>query len=104
MFRSDRPSTLWFVIPIVAVLAIAAGLGVYFYSAGIHPYWFPFPFFPLIFFPVFFLVFFGFRWLGCWGWSGGWYDPAMGTLRERYAKGEITKEQLDQMTRDLAQP
>lgn len=28
-------------------------------------------------------------------------DPAMEALRQRYARGEITKEQFDQMARDL---
>ena len=36
----------------------------------------------------------------CHGGSHG--DDAMKTLRERYAKGEITKEQFDQMKKDLA--
>jgi putative membrane protein len=41
-------------------------------------------------------------------WRRGWYgpgyrryDPAMQQLRERYARGEITKEQFDQMSNDL---
>jgi uncharacterized membrane protein len=41
------------------------------------------------------------------GWYGGGryrgYDPAMQQLRERYARGEITKEQFDQMAKDLHQ-
>jgi putative membrane protein len=41
------------------------------------------------------------------GWYGrgryGRYDPAMQQLRERYARGEITKEQFEQMARDLHQ-
>ena len=40
-----------------------------------------------------------------WGYQrryGWWrYDGASQILRERYAKGEITKEQFDQMMRDL---
>jgi len=40
-----------------------------------------------------------------WGWWGGpsWWgdDSAVGIIRERYARGEITKEQFDQMMRDL---
>jgi hypothetical protein len=40
-----------------------------------------------------------------WGWWGGpglWGDDsAVGIIRERYARGEITKEQFDQMMRDL---
>jgi uncharacterized membrane protein len=31
------------------------------------------------------------------------HDGALQILRERYAKGEITKEQFDQMRRDLMQ-
>ncbi len=52
-------------------------------------------------------------WVFCWrwGWRGRgyryrrWYrdDDAYNILRQRYAKGEITKEQFDQMTRDLQQ-
>lgn len=46
---------------------------------------------------------------GCgWGWGWGYrrrhwrrYDQAVSILRERYAKGEITKEQFEQMMRDL---
>lgn len=33
--------------------------------------------------------------------GGSREDEAMKTLRERYAKGEITKEQFDQMKKDL---
>ena len=98
-------------MPIVVVALIAVGVGVYLSSGGIHPsgyYWFPFPFFPLIFIPFLFLFFFGFRWFfwGCWGrgsYYGQYSDPAITVLRERYAKGEITREQLEQMTRDLEQ-
>jgi len=50
-----------------------------------------------------------------WGWGGGgWrhrysygygygYGDAHEILRQRYARGEISKEQFDQMTRDLEQ-
>lgn len=46
-----------------------------------------------------------------WGWRGGYsrgywrgqgyYGGATEILRQRYAKGEITKDQFDQMMRDL---
>jgi uncharacterized membrane protein len=114
---NNRPSTRWLLVPILVAasfIAVIVGLGLYFASTGVPPfreyYWFPFPFFPLVFIPVVILVFFGFRWFfwGCWGWGRGWnygqyYDPAMVALRERYAKGEITKDQLEQMTKDLGQ-
>ncbi len=105
-------STRLFLVPtlvVASILAIIIGAGVYFAATGVHPagfYWFPFPFFPLIFIPIISLFFFGFRWFfrGCWGWGRfGQYDPAMVAVRERYAKGEITKEQLEQMTKDLEQ-
>ena len=71
-------------------------------------------FFPFGFFVFIFVVFFAFRFIfwGFWGW--GWrrrywygygygYGDAHEILRQRYARGEITKEQFDQMTRDLEQ-
>jgi len=117
MYQSrNRPSTRWLLVPIlvaVSIIAVVVGAGLYFVSTGVSPsghYWFPFPFFPLIFIPVIFLFFFGFRWFfwSCWSWGRGsyygqYYDPAIVALRERYAKGEITKEQLEQMTKDLEQ-
>src|SRR5712664_4630616 len=66
---------------------------------------------PLRFFGFFwiFAVFWFIRW-AFWPWRGygprrSWRygDQAYYTLRERYARGEITKEQFDQMTRDLQQ-
>ncbi|TLZ46107.1 MAG: SHOCT domain-containing protein [Methanobacteriota archaeon] len=69
---------------------------------------FGFPFFGFgfgwFFFLLFFLFFWGFRWWG-WGWYGRPYwryrDDAHEILRARYARGEITKDQFDQMMRDL---
>lgn len=113
MNSNSRPSARWLLVPILALASIAAvgiGFGLYFASRGFYAgapfYWFPFPFFPLIFIPIAVLIFIGARWFwwGCWGrgWGyGQYYDPAEMALRERYAKGEITKEQLDLMTKDL---
>jgi putative membrane protein len=110
------PSRAWLLAPIIAVL-IAVSIGVAFYYHGLpqtttYPYfgwWFPFPWF-FFFIPVFFIVFLGLRWVfwGGWWWGGGWYnrqyyDPAIEILKERFAKGELTKEQFEQMTRDLEQ-
>jgi uncharacterized membrane protein len=76
-------------------------------------YYTGFPFFPFGIFWFFLFIFMIFgvsRWI-FWGWgrrrsgyySGRYYDNAHQILRERYARGEITKQQLDQMTRDLEQ-
>ncbi len=78
------------------------------YGYPLYGWWF----FPFGF--VFFLLFiiFIFR-LAFWGWGGGWRGryyrygygdgDAKEILRQRYARGEITKEQFDQMMRDLEQ-
>jgi uncharacterized membrane protein len=75
-------------------------------------WWFFFPF--GIFFLLIFLFFIGRLIFGPWGW--GWrrsyrygygygypYADPREILRQRYARGEITKEQFDQMMRDLEQ-
>ena len=77
-----------------------------------------YPFFGWFFFPIgfiffFIFIFFVFRlvfWgLGGWGWRRGYYRYGYGygdareILRQRYARGEITKDQFDQMMRDLEQ-
>jgi putative membrane protein len=73
--------------------------------------WFFWPF-GVIFFFLFLFLIFRFVFGGWWGW--GWrrrywygygygYGDAHEILRQRYARGEITKEQFDQMTRDLEQ-
>ncbi len=86
--------------------------GGYFGATG--PYMmYPRPYFGWFFFPFgfffIFMLFFAFRWL-VFPWRGRYYygrwhhhDGAAEILRERYAKGEITKDQFDQMTRDLQQ-
>jgi putative membrane protein len=72
-------------------------------------YGFPF-FFPLGFFLFLIVAFVAFRlifWGWGWGWRGGYgrggwgYGNAKEILRRRYARGEITKEQFDQMKKDL---
>ena len=70
-------------------------------------WWF---FFPFGFIFIFFIIFAVSRmifWPWGWGWGRRYYsyrsDDAHEILRQRYAKGEITKDQFDQMTRDLEQ-
>jgi putative membrane protein len=95
------------VIGVVARVIVGPGAGFGF---------FPFFFFPFGFFLFIFFLFFLFRGLfwgwGGWGWRGypmygrygyGYHDGAAEILRRRYASGEITKDQFDQMMRDLAQ-
>lgn len=86
-----------------AIVGPAAGFGFF-------PFFF---FFPFGFFIFFLFVFFLFRVLfRPWGWSWGWggypmygryHDDAAEILRRRYASGEITKDQFDQMMRDIEQ-
>lgn len=84
----------------------------YGFPARPYPYYPFFPFgFLFLLFAIFFVVrvlFWGLGW--GWGWRGGYsrgywrghsYGSATEILRQRYAKGEIAKDQFDQMMRDL---
>ncbi len=109
----DRGPRLWpwILIPVVALVAVVtfAVLGFLTYGAqGPYPWpwWGFFPWFPFAGIWIFFgfLFLFGiFRWgAGPWGCSyGGAHDDSRAILRERYARGEITREQFDRMRRDL---
>ena len=121
MFREGRVRpyvgvglAVMFVLIGAAVLVWAltphpAGAGMFFGFAGGWGFFWLFPFFWLLFF-----LFRPWRWWGPWGWGGyrnGPYgygraarDPAVDALRERYARGELTKEQFDQMMKDLSPP
>jgi hypothetical membrane protein/uncharacterized membrane protein len=75
-------------------------------EAGFFP-WFPFFwFFPFVGLLV---VFFFVKW-AFWGWGWGWSSGEWGyrgnaerILENRYARGELTREQFEQMRRDLRQ-
>lgn len=79
-----------------------------YYGYPFYGWWF---FFPFGFFFIFFIIFLVSRvifWPWGWGWGGrrGYYSrygDAHEILRQRYARGEITKEQYDQMMRDIEQ-
>ncbi len=104
----------WILIPVVAVAAFVtfAIVGFLTYGAagpGSWPWWGFFPWFPFVGIGIFFgfLFLFGaFRWSwGPWAGYGGGYrgheDQSRAILRERYARGEITRQQFDEMRRDL---
>ena len=118
-----RNPFLWVIVAIAAlavVLFVGMALFHYYYPAGM-PYngygspWLGWAYFP---FGIFFFLFFLFIILrfAFWGWWGGWgwrrrywygfgygYGDAHEILRQRYVRGEISKEQFEQMTRDLEQ-
>lgn len=103
-------------LAIVAVVAVVGAVLAhsYFYPSGMMYYGYPgfgWWFFPFGFFFFLIFMFFIFR-VAFWGWGGGWgwrrrywygYGDAREILRQRYARGEITKEQFEQMSRDLEQ-
>jgi len=110
---------LWIVLGIVVfgILAVIVASTIYFglslgHAVFFAPHVFAFPFFGfgfvffgVIIFALFLgLIFRSFRWRrghysGRWGYYG--YDSAMDSLRQRYARGEITREQFEQMAGDL---
>ena len=102
---------LAFVVIIIALFALfnfVAPMPMRGYYFGFWPF---FPFGIIGFFLVLFLIFGVFRWV-FWGWGwrrgyyggyGGYYADPKTILKRRYARGEITKEQFEQMMRDLDQ-
>ena len=111
-----RSGFLW-VIVALAILAAVVFIGTIVFNGSFYPNgamyyghpWFGWWFFPFGFFFLFIFLFFIFRvafWGGGWRrryWYGYGYGDAREILRQRYARGEITKEQFDQMNRDLEQ-
>ena len=74
------------------------------------PMLFMFPIMIIVLVAIGYVVYHVFRWGGCcggpWGQSGHYgseeeKETAMEILRRRYAKGEITKEQFEQMKKDI---
>ncbi len=109
---SARASRLepWILIPVAAAVALVTIAVVGFLTAGRAgpwPWWGFFPWFPFVGIGIFLGFLFGvFRWsVGSWGWGPDGYrgvqDQSGAILRERYARGEITREQFDEMRRGL---
>jgi len=103
---------LFGLIAFVVVILAAFALLAYFAPLPVRTfgyYWWPaFPFGIVVFFVAIFLIFGVIRW-AFWGWGwrrgyygrGGYYADPKQILKRRYARGEITKDQYDQMMRDL---
>jgi putative membrane protein len=110
-----RRTVGWGIIGLIAVIGLSIALSIYFASWRTASFNYPFFFFP-----------FHFGWLGglfliiivlliakwfFWSWRRGRYysyphqqrPDAASIVKERYAKGEITKEQYEQILRDLRQ-
>lgn len=120
-YQWNRPRHFfaWGIFALIAVVIATIAISAFFYAAHTAPvpgtyypfYFFPFPlFFIFGFFAFFWIVrwlFFPWRWgYGGWGYGRRYWrygDGAYNILRERYARGEITKEQFEQMMSDLQQ-
>jgi uncharacterized membrane protein len=103
----------WLFGGIAVFLLVAILLAILFhpyYAPGMMPYFGGWYFFPFGFFFFFFIIFGVGRlifWPWGWGWRRNWYyhqhDEAADILRQRYARGEITKDQFTAMMKDLEQ-
>lgn len=109
----------WGIIGLIAVVGISIALSFYFApwrpGGGFgYPFFFPFHFGWLGGILLIFIILFIARWF-LWPWrrrgGPGYHSDssnqqrpdAVSIVKERYAKGEITKEQFEQMMRDLHQ-
>ncbi len=109
-WESPRQSLSRIIVTLLVVVVALVAFSMLFYilrpsSAGPF-YYYPF-FFPFGWIFGFFIIFWVLRWL-FWPWGWGYRrrrwryrDESYHILRQRYAKGEITKEQFEQMMRDL---
>jgi len=101
--NGQRWTLVWVGVFLVAIAAAVVArllvqpVGYPWYPFGFGWIWIPFAFFFLFF------VLRWFFWPWGWGYGRGYWtgDDAYSILRERFARGEITKEQFEQMSRDL---
>lgn len=108
-WRPPRRILRWFLLALVILIAVPIAVSALFFilrpvSRVYFPFYYPF-FFPFGWIFAFFIIFWVLRML-FWPW--GWrrrrdrgYRDEFHILRVRYARGEITKDQFDQMTHDL---
>ena len=106
----------WGIIGLIVVVGLSIALSLYFApwrpGGGFfhYPFFFPFHFGWLGAIFLIFIIFLIARWF-FEPWRGGGHNSyphqqrldAASIVRERYAKGEITREQFEQMMRDLRQ-
>jgi len=93
----------------LVLIGVAVLLGALYGNPGAIYYPYPFGFSFYWFWPMFGLFFAAWAiasvvfwpWRGRYMSRGRWGDTSYRILRERYAKGEITKEQFDRMMSDL---
>ena len=100
----------WGIIGLIAVTGVSIVLSFYFaprpLGSFFYPFFFPFHFGWLGSIFLIFMIFWIVGWF-FWLWRGGYYfyrsqhGNAESILKERYTKEEITREQFEQMMRDL---
>lgn len=92
----------WAIVGLIVVIGVSIALSVF--AFGGRGGFFPFPFGWLGGIFLILIVFWIARWI-FWPWGRGWYRyehrSAESILKERYARGDITKEQFQQMMLDL---
>lgn len=96
----------WGIVGLIIIIGGSIALSFYFGSRPTGIFYFPFHFGWVGGIFLILIVVWIARWF-FWPWGGGYYSSryqhrdAESILKERYAKGEITREQFEHMKRDL---